>query len=186
MIDRSLIRRYVAAIHGLAVEAGETERVHVELARLQSAVGADRRLVRILLHPEISVDDKRALLLRVAGDEPSQIVAGLVDVLLDKERVEVLLGVADVFTELADEAAGNARAYIEVAWEPDEDQKQRLREALSGLVGKPVVAEFRLEPEVIGGVRARIEGRLIDGSMAGHLTRLVEQVGAVRAQGVSE
>lgn len=184
MIDRSLIRRYVAALHDLAAKAGQTEAVQGELARLQAAVRADARLLQILRHPQISAEEKRALLARLVGETPSELMSGFLGLLLEKERVGILVGVADAFTELRDEAAGLVRAQVEVAWEPDDEQKQRLCAALSLLVGAPVVADFRLVPEVIGGARVRVRGRLIDGSLAGGLDRLLDhlrQQPAVRA-----
>ena len=176
MMDRSLIKRYVTAVYALSAEAEVVERVRAELLRLQWAMEEDPRMPAILRHPEVGAQDKRRILLRLAADEPSEVIAGFVDVILDKERVDVLLGVGDVFTEIADEQSGMARAHVEVAWEPDDDQRERLQTALSRLLGKPVVADIRLNPDVIGGVRVRVEGRLIDGSIDGHLTRMIEHV----------
>lgn len=176
--DHSLIRRYVAAVYQLAAQANEVERVRGELARLQEAVATDARLLAVLRHPQIPQDDKRMLLLRLAGEQPSELVAGLIDLLLDKERVEVLAGAADALTELADEAAGVARAHVEVAWEPDEDQKRRLQAALSRLIGVPVVTEFHLDSEIIAGARVRVAGRVIDGSLGGQAQRMADHVRA--------
>lgn len=177
--DRALARRYVGALYQLAAQANETERVREELLRLQTAARADARLAAILRHPEVAREDKRALLLSLVGPDPSALIAGFLDVVLDRERPETLPVAADVFTELADEAAGVVRAHVEVAREPDEAHKIRLREALSRLVGAPVVTEFDVVPEVIGGARVRMAGRVIDGSLSGRAQRLVEHLRAV-------
>ncbi len=178
MIDYSLIRRYISAVHDLAAQADVVGRVQEELARLQVAALDDERLMMVLRHPEISAEEKRSLLLRLSGDDPTQITTGLISLLLEKERVDVLLGAGDVFTQLADAARGVVRAQVEVAWVPDDEQKQRLEEALSRLVGAPVVADFELAPDVIGGARVRVAGQLIDGSLQGRLEALVDHVGA--------
>lgn len=183
MIDRTLIRRYAAAVYRLAEEAGQVEPVREELARLQLAATTDARVLAILRHPSIGAEQKRQLLVQVAGGQPTEITAGLVELVLEKDRAEILLGISDVFTELADEAAGRVRARVEVAWEPDEDQKQRLVAALSRLVGAPVVAEYVLAPEVLGGARVQVAGRRIDGSLAGRLEQMVSQVSAAPVAG---
>ncbi len=181
MNDRSLTRRYVAAIHQLAVTAGEVEPVRTQLGRLQAAVTADPRLLQVLRHPEVSVAEKGELLTRLAGPETCALVAGLIQVLLEKERVEVLLGARDCFTELEDEAAGVVRAYVAVASEPAAEQQQRLAAALARLLGMPVVTEFHLDPAVIGGARVRVAGRVIDGSLGGQSDRLAEHLRAAHA-----
>lgn len=172
MIDRSLTRRYVAALHRLAAEAGLVEQVREELSAIQAAFAADGRLLTVLRHPKVSVAEKRELVLRLAGPEPSRVLAGLVDVILDKKRPEVLLGAGEIFTELADEAAGLVRARVQVAAMPTEDQRERLQGALSRLLSARVVADYVLEPAIIGGARVTVGGRLIDGSLAGSLERL--------------
>lgn len=176
MIDRSLIRRYVAAVHQLAESAGLVEQVRAELVAIQFAVTTDRRVPHLLAHPGITLEQKRDLLLKLAGDAPSAIYAGLVDVLLSKERTSVLSGAADMFTELCDEAAGLVRARVEVAVEPDEAQTKRLSDALSLLVGASVIVDYEVNPEIIGGARVQVAGSLIDGTLAGRLQRLVEHV----------
>jgi len=178
MIDRSLIRRYVAAIYRLAERDGQIDVVGRQLERLQAAAVHDERTLRVLRHPDITVADKRSLLWAIAGEPPSELVRGLIDVILQKERVDILLGAADAFVQLADEAAGVVRATIDVAWEPDEGRKTSLQQALSDLVGAPVVAEFRLQPELIGGARVRVAGRLIDGSLRGSLDNMLDQIRA--------
>ncbi|NSW55531.1 MAG: ATP synthase F1 subunit delta [Armatimonadetes bacterium] len=178
MIDHTLIRRYIAAVYDLSVKSAQVEMVGEELARLQLAINSDPRLQGVLRHPEITPKEKTEILERIAGNPPSEIVRGLISVLLEKKRTEVLKGAADAFAALTDAARGVVRAHVEVAWEPDSAQKERLELALSRLVRAPVVTEYHLIPEVIGGARIRMAGRLIDGSLAGHLTRLAEQVSA--------
>jgi F-type H+-transporting ATPase subunit delta len=172
MIDRSLTRRYVAAVHSLAAEAGQVDLVRDELGAVQAALQADERLLALLRHPNVALADKRDLLLRLVGPQPSRILAGLVDVVLSKKRPEALLGAADIFIELADEATGVVRARVEVVVMPTPDQQARLRAALARLLGAPVVTDFAVAPEILGGARVRVGGRLIDGSLSGGLDRL--------------
>lgn len=176
MIDHSLIRRYMAAVYRLAEDAGQVDAVREQLMRLQTALAVDERLLAVLKHPDIPDEDKHTVLLRLAGEAPSEIVRGLVSIALDKERTEILQGAGDVFTELADDARGVVRAYVEVAHDPEPEQSERLSAALAGLMGKPVVLELRTAPEVIGGARVRIGGTLIDGSVAGHVDRLMGRI----------
>jgi len=178
MIDRSLVRRYVAAITGLAARDAQTDRVRQELAALQRAATADPRLLALLHHPQVPREEKRAVLLRLVGDQPSHIITGFVDILLEKERIEVLQAAADMFTALADEAAGVERARVEVVHPPDDAQSLRLREALSRAMGAPVVLDIELVPEVIGGARVHVGGRVIDGSLAGRIEQVLQHVHA--------
>jgi F-type H+-transporting ATPase subunit delta len=177
MIDRSLIRRYVAAVHELAEETGEVEAVRGQLERLQTAIRSDPRVSVVLRHPQVPEDEKRDLLLRLAQADPQGLVGAFVDVLLRKDRAEVLEGAAEVFGDLADEAAGVIRARVTTAWDPDPERRRRLEAALSRLFGAPVVADYETAPEVLGGARVAIRGQLMDGTLAGRLAQMARQVG---------
>jgi hypothetical protein len=74
MIDHTLIRRYIAAVYDLSVKSAQVERVGEELGRLQWAIESDPRLQGVLAHPEVTPEEKAGILLRIAGESPSEIV----------------------------------------------------------------------------------------------------------------
>ena len=77
-----------------------------------------------------------------------------------------------------DERLGFVRAELSSAVTLDERQKAGLADELSRLTGKKVRARFQVEPELIGGVIARIGSTVYDGSVRGQLDTLGHKLAA--------
>lgn len=80
---------------------------------------------------------------------------------------------------MADDAAGVVKAEASTVVPLTPVQRSRLTGALSRITGRRVVLAERVEPEVLAGVRVQVGDRLIDGSAAGRLERMREELVAV-------
>jgi F-type H+-transporting ATPase subunit delta len=68
------------------------------------------------------------------------------------------------------------RAGVVVAREPSAAMRDEIREALVKALGKDVVPEFSVDPEILGGTIVRVGERIYDGSVRRRLTRLRRQL----------
>ena len=91
-----------------------------------------------------------------------------------KNRIRYLPDITALYRELADEAAGRARVKLITAHELSKQKLKELTAGLKHLVGKQVIMEAETDPELIGGVVARIGGMVYDGSVKTQLDRLKE------------
>ena len=85
---------------------------------------------------------------------------------------------SDAFAELVREDRRILHAEVTTAIPLNEQTHQLLAERLSRYLGQSVEIDARVDPSIIGGVVARIGDRLLDGSVAGRLHRLREEIGA--------
>lgn len=70
-----------------------------------------------------------------------------------------------IFSEMADEHRGIARAEVITAVPLDNAQRSQLAAGLAKMVGRDEVKiSESVDPEIIGGVVAKVGDRLIDGS----------------------
>jgi len=70
-----------------------------------------------------------------------------------------------LFGEMADEYRGIARADVTTAVPLDDAQRERLALGLASMVGRSEVKiTENVNPEIIGGVEAKVGDHLIDGS----------------------
>ena len=56
--------------------------------------------------------------------------------------------------------------------ELSEDTSKMIKKKLDGLLGKDVVINSIIDPNLIGGMILRIDNSVIDGSVRGYLTRM--------------
>ena len=76
---------------------------------------------------------------------------------------------------LVKEHLGRIEVEVTTAVELSEDQRDRLKERLGGVLeGREIILETNVDPELIGGAVFRYGGRMMDGSIRGRLESLRE------------
>jgi F-type H+-transporting ATPase subunit delta len=136
-------------------------------------------LQNALASPAVSAGRKRAVVRKLADQLGiAKIPRNFLLVLTDHRRIGALSQVIEAFETQLDERLGFVRAELSAAVALDERQKAALAEELSRLTGKKVRARFAVEPELIGGVVARIGSTVYDGSVRGQLDSLGHKLAA--------
>jgi F-type H+-transporting ATPase subunit delta len=174
--DRRAAARYAEALLGVAAEQQAIGPVRQELAALVALVEATPALRDLLARPDVDPEQKERAITVALGDRFSEAVVSMLLVLLRHQRGEDLPAVGEMYEELADEAEGLVRAEARAAVPLTEEEQRRLASALARLIGKRVILETRLDPSVLAGVVVEVGGRLIDGSAAGRLARMREEL----------
>jgi F-type H+-transporting ATPase subunit delta len=65
---------------------------------------------------------------------------------------------------------------IESAVELDEDVTKQLTSSLKAKYGKDLTTEFKVSPELLGGLRVKVGSDVIDGSVRERLNRLENEL----------
>jgi F-type H+-transporting ATPase subunit delta len=91
-------------------------------------------------------------------------------------RQALLDEIAREYEALLDVKHNRIRAGVTLARTIDEKLREQVRQGLSRHFGKDVVAEFSVDPEILGGAVVRIGTRYYDGSLRRKLTMLRRQL----------
>ncbi len=177
MARKAYARRYAQAVFQMALEKKELERWQSDLQKMAGVVG-DATFLAALESPKIKFDDKTRLLSERLGDV-NPLALNLVRLLITRASIGMIGGIADEYQRLLDSYGGIEPAEVITAVPLDDKDIQKLTENLSALVGKKVVLKSEVDPGVIGGIIARVGGKLLDGSTRSKLAALrKELVGA--------
>ncbi len=168
--------RYAEALFELARARDAVPRVSRDLADLVAAVEGSPELRRLLERPDLPAERKIVALRGALGDALSEAVVALLGVLVGHRRGDAVQQVAAAYDELADRAAGIVRAEAATVVALTGEQKSRITRVLERITGLRVKLEERVDPTLFAGVRLRIGDRLIDGSAAGRLARLRQEL----------
>ena len=130
--------------------------------------------LRILFStPAISTAKKSAVLAELATRlELEQLTKNFLNVVIQHDRMNLLGEITIAFRTLLDERTGVAVADITTARPLEEAEKQDLAGALASRTGRQVRMKFSLDPDLIGGVTARVGSTIYDASVRGQLDRL--------------
>ena len=92
--------------------------------------------------------------------------------LIDQRRLIDFEAIREEYARLADEAAGRMQAEIVSASDLQEAQRERLTNALARRTGRQIELVVKVDPELIGGVIAKVGGVVFDGSLRTQLSQL--------------
>jgi F-type H+-transporting ATPase subunit delta len=166
-------RRYAQAIFEIALEKKELERWRSDLDKIVAAVG-DETFLAVLESPKIKFEDKSRLLESLGGIDP--LALNLVKLLIARGGVNMLSEIAAAYGRMVDEYHGIQTAAVVTAVPLDKRDEDKLAKILGERIGKKIVLQPAVSPGIIGGIVARVGGKLLDGSTSSKLTALKKQL----------
>lgn len=177
MIPGSLARRYARALIALAPNPGARDKYAKDLAALaeltQSEDEAQTPVLEVLDSRRFPHAQRKKLLAALASrvDADPQVLKFL-DYVMTRGRMDGLPDIARAYSRMADEAAGRMQAEIVSAAPLSPDAVSGIKNAIERATGKQVVMQTRVDPELIGGVVAKVGSYVLDGSLKSALARM--------------
>jgi F-type H+-transporting ATPase subunit delta len=169
--------RYAKALFGLAREAGQVDAIGTELDALLAAIERVPALGDVFVRPIHPAGERLRALHQLAGPIGlSPLLARFCSYLIDQRRTRDLATIRDEFVRLAEEAAGRVRGEVVTAAPLDAAQVDRVRAALKSRVGREIDLAVRVDPELVGGLVARVGDVVFDGSLRSQLAQLRAQL----------
>jgi F-type H+-transporting ATPase subunit delta len=174
-------RRYAKALLDVALTQGDPATVKAALDRLAALVRDNAELRLVFQHPAIPAEKKRAIARALGADEDSPLVGRLLDVLLDRQRGDLLADLAPAFTRAWNAQRGVVEAEVVGAMPLEEAQRQALQAAAEKATGRAVELRSAVDPGLVGGLLLRMEGRVYDGTVRARLGALRERLAGGRS-----
>jgi F-type H+-transporting ATPase subunit delta len=166
-------RRYARALFALTREDQAIEPVRGELDALARVFADSPELHETLFRP-LEPAEQRGAVLRSTCERLgiSETVRRFCAYLVDQRRLVDFDAIREEYGRLADQAAGRARAEVVSAGPLQDDQRERLRRALSARTGRDVELDVRVDPALIAGAVASVGTLVFDGSLRSQLEQL--------------
>ena len=168
-----IARVYAEAI----IEAADAKRCREEvLAELETLVRdvlpRVPRALAVFESPRVSVEQKDALIDRIAAGRMQPTTVHALPVLARPGRLGIVADVTAAARRLAEEMAGRRQATFTTAVPLSEDQRRKLVADVEQAVGASLAASFAVDPDLIGGLIVRIGDTVYDQSIATGLAKL--------------
>lgn len=177
MISGSLARRYARAVMAIGVDDGSYEKLGREVRDLAGAMGQSAELSAALSNPAFPRAEREKILLAVLrrlGGGP--VVQNFTRLLLDRERLGRLPDISRELDAMIDDKVGRVAAEVTTAAPLTPAHLGQLKTALEKLSGKTVQIEKHEDPDILGGVVAKVGDVVYDGSLRTQLENMREQL----------
>jgi len=175
----TLARPYAKAAFSLAQDSGEGASAlshWQDMLSLASEIAVDERVAGILENPLVSPEQAVALLNDLTGDRFDERFRAFIKVLGESRRLPLLPEIVALFRKLKQAAEQRLQVRVVAARALDEDQAERMSNALARRFNCAIDLESEIDPGVLGGAVIYAGDQVIDGSLRGRLNKLSNEL----------
>jgi F-type H+-transporting ATPase subunit delta len=177
MSIQTVARRYANALVDVVTKNNEIAVVQPELEQFGRIMSESPQLGEVFRNPAVPYDQKSRLLESlIARTKPTKTTANFLRILLKNARLGDLTAINERFAAVLEERAGLVSAEVITAQPLAPAQQSALQTRLQQVTGKKVNLNFKIDPELIGGVVTRIGSTVYDGSVKNQLQQLKEKM----------
>jgi len=169
--------RYAKALHQVSVENNSGPKVLDALRALGKAVQSLGHEFYEISSPVVPQPEKQKVFVEgLKGQNLPDEVLNLVGLLVEKKRLTLLPEIVAAYQDYSDELNQVSRGTVESTTSLGPDERTRIEELISKVTKKKAILEYKLTPELIGGLIARVGGYTFDDSLDTQLTLLSEHL----------
>lgn len=164
---------YAEALMAIAREQGLEDRFGEDAALFRSTLAASADLRQLLENPTLFSSQKKAVLNQVFGSSVHPTVLNFLNLLVDRNRIAFLDGIADRYQALLRQLRNVVRADVTSAVPLTETQVQVITDKVKQLTGAAgVEIESQVDADLLGGVIIKVGSQVLDASLRGQLKRI--------------
>lgn len=175
----AIANRYARALADVSFKLGQHEAVERELEQFGQLLDGNRELSAFYEAPAISAVRKKAatrqLLARLGF---CRTTANFIHVLVERDRMGHFKEMLQAFRRGVRDRLGIVEVGVTTSTEMDRPLRDQLTRALEQLSGKRVQLHFHTDPQILGGVIARVGDTIYDGSVRQQLQQMKERLSA--------
>ncbi len=176
MSESRIAARYAKSLYDRALEAKSLQAVASEVNQTHSLLKESRELSQFLDSPLISKDHKRAALHKIFASFSAEF-KGLVDLLISKNRENLLAFVVREFIIRFNQLNGITEALVTTAIPLDDETQNKVISYVKNHTGaREVQLSSKIDPAIIGGFTIMFEGKIYDSSILSQIKRIKQEL----------
>jgi F-type H+-transporting ATPase subunit delta len=156
-------------MYSIAEVEGELESVEEQVYAFAKMADKQAKVREALINPELPSENKRNLIGEVLGERANPVAVNLLGMLVEQGRARDIGRIAESLAEVAAERRQQVVAEVRSAVPLTDAQRRRLAEALSSATDRKVEVKVVVDPDLVGGVVARVGDLIFDGSIRSRL-----------------
>ena len=175
MLKGAIARRYAGAIFDIGMKQNTLDRTLEDVQEIAKLFSI-RKLSYLLREPNIPAQRKEAAIRQGLASKVLPTSLNLALLVVQRGLVDLMPNIARELNQLVLDYKNEAKAEVTTATKLDEATQSQVQRALERMTGKKIVLETRVQPDILGGVVARVGDQVIDGSVERRLKLLQQQL----------
>lgn len=172
-------KTYSESLFEVAVEENILDKTIEDMLLVKESFETYPELYELFRSPQISSDERKAMLVEVFGPKVSTEMLNFLRILVDKGRCSEIFGISESFMSLSDKHNGIVHVIAESAVPMDEKEIDALKAKLSSELNSKIEIINKINPEVMGGLTLKIGDKVIDGSVKKKLNDIRDELAQI-------
>lgn len=175
MLKGAIARRYAGAIFDIGLKQNTLDQTLADMQEIAKLFSI-RKLAYLLREPNIPAERKEKAIRQGLASKVLPTSLNLALLVVQRGLVELMPNMARELKQLVLDYKNEAIAEVTTATQMDKTQRSQVQHALERMTGKKIQLETRVQPNILGGVVARVGDQVIDGSVERRLKLLQQQL----------
>jgi len=171
MSNSRAAKRYAKAILDLAADNKATDAVEKDMRSVVATISESKELNEMLSSPVVKSGFKKNALKEIFKGSHA-ITEGLINILVDNKRVDLLGDVAEKFIILNEDLKGKGVAVVTTAVALTPELEKKVLAKVVELTGNKVTIENKIDESIVGGFILRVGDLQYDASISNKLSNL--------------
>ncbi len=167
---------YGNAIFLLAEEEGKLDEVMAGLELCRGIFGENAQYVDFLETPSIPIEERLEAVRSAFDGKMPECVTDFVSLLTERGYIHFFPDCVETYEKEYNRRFDIAIADAVSAKPLDVSERQALRDMLERKTGRRIKLNCEVDPELVGGLVVKIDGKLYDGSIRSRITDILEEM----------
>ncbi|MFC2716434.1 ATP synthase F1 subunit delta [Stomatobaculum longum] len=167
---------YGGSLYDLAAEEKQEQDILTEMQGIGTLLRENPKYAALLSEPSIPKEKRLELLDQAFRGEIRPYLLNFLKLITERELLSQYGGMCRAYERRFNAAHNIVAATVRTAVPLDQEERDRLKEALGKRSGKQVVLREMLDASLLGGIVVEIDGKTLDGSVAGRLLEIRKKV----------
>ncbi len=175
--NRALAGRYARALFEVAVVEADPRAIECELANFVALFGQSVPLRRALWNPAVPVARKLAVVTAITSRARyAPPLEKLLKMMAERDHLALLQHLLDAYRRRLMDHLGIVQAEVTTAAPLPAERMRDVERALARATGREVTITARVNPAIVGGVVAKVDSTVYDGSVVRQLERIRDKM----------
>jgi len=168
-----LINYYAEALFDVADKNKESQSVFEQTTQFSAELAKDPKNIQRLSNPLWSSESKKQVLTDFAVKKGfSSSLIKTIQLIAENGRVNLLLPIMQKFSDVYYRKNNILQIFVQSAIKLTPKQETSLEKALEKHFNNKVVVNYKINPEILGGLVIECDSKMIDDSIRGKLDRI--------------
>ena len=169
--------RYSRALFEVAKEAGDLEKVETDIKGFRSLLENSPELENFFSNPTQSINNQNNVNdLLSKKFSFSKNLKNFISLLIEKRRIFFVSKIIDSFLKLCSKKRGEVKASLISSKELSESELESISKDLSSSMGSIIKFDYKIDKELIGGLKLQLGSFMIDTSIKNKLKKFEQQM----------